>query len=167
MQSIDNLRNKNGEIEKENIKKIIPYEDPFLLIDKVTKLDKRIIIATKQVNSNEFWVKGHFVNFPIMPGALIIEGLGQAGTLLVRYNLPNHEEKEILAYKIKKAQFLYPVFPGNQIRFEVKLSKIKEKGALLKGKVFVDDRECSEAKMIVAILDKDRFRGKFTKNKGN
>ena len=163
MQSIDSLKNKDGEIKREDIKKIIPYEDPFLMIDKVTYLDKKNIIAVKDVKRDEFWVKGHFVGFPIMPGALIIEGLGQAATLLLRYNIQNHEEKEILAYKIKKAKFMYPVFPGDRIRFELKLSKMKEKGALVKGKVFVKDRECSEAKMILAIVNKERFRGKFSK----
>lgn len=163
MQSIDSLRNKNGEIEREDIKKIIPYEDPFLMIDKIIYLGKKNIIAIKDVKANEPWAKGHFVGFPIMPGALIIEGLGQAGTLLVRYNIPNHKEKDILAYKIKKAQFMYPVFPGNQVRFEIKISRMKEKGALLKGKIFVEDRLCSKAKMILAIVDKKRFREKFSK----
>ena len=163
MDTIDGFRNEKEEIEREDIKKIIPYEDPFLMIDKITHLDKKSLIAIKDVKSDEFWTKGHFVNLPIMPGALIIEGLCQAGTLLVRYNIPNHLEKDILVYKIKKAQFMYPVFPGNRIRFEIKLSKMKEKGALLKGKVFVKDRICSEAKMILAIVNKKRFREKFTK----
>ncbi|MEK6848503.1 MAG: hypothetical protein AABX65_02630, partial [Nanoarchaeota archaeon] len=64
---------------------------------------------------------------------------------------------------IKKAQFMYPVFPGNQARFEIKISKMREKGALLKGKVFVEDKLCSKAKMILAIVDKKRFREKFSK----
>lgn len=165
MNNIDSLKNEKGEIERENLKKIIPYEDPFLMIDKVTHLDKKNITALRDVKDNEFWVKGHFVDFPIMPGALIIEGLGQAATLLVRYNLENHLDKDILAYKIKKAQFMYPVLPGNQIRFEIKLSKLKTKGALLKGKVFLNDRVCSEAKLILAIVDKKKFRDKFSKKK--
>ncbi|MBS3103253.1 3-hydroxyacyl-ACP dehydratase FabZ [Candidatus Woesearchaeota archaeon] len=164
MDEIDKLKNKNGEIEKGNLKKIIPYDEPFLMIDKVTYLDKKNIVAIKDIKKNEFWVKGHFAGFPIMPGALIIEGLGQAATLLVRYNIPKHKEKDILAYKIRKVKFMYPVFPGNQVRFEVKLSKIREKGALIKGKAFVDEKLCSEAKMILAIVNKERFRGKFKKN---
>jgi 3-hydroxymyristoyl/3-hydroxydecanoyl-(acyl carrier protein) dehydratase len=163
MENIDSLKNNEGEIEREDIKKIIPYEDPFLMIDKVTKLDKKTIIATKQVNQDEFWVKGHFVDFPIMPGALIIEGFGQAATLLLRYNIPDHQEKEILAYKIKKVTFSYPTLPGDNLRFEIKMGRKNEKGAVFKGKVFVNEKQCSEVKLILAIVDRKRFRNKFTK----
>ena len=158
--SIDSFRNENGEIENEGIKKIIPYDGPFLMLDKVTYLDKKQITAVKNVKEDEFWVSGHFVDFPIMPAALIIEGMGQAATLLVRYNMPNHYEKDILAYKIKKSKFVHPVFPGDEARFEVKLSKILEKRALLAGKAFVKDALCSEAEMVLAIVDRKRFRNK-------
>ena len=121
MSSIDDLKNEKGEIETENIKKIIPYVEPFLFVDKVIKLEKKKIVAIRKVRKDEFYLKGHFANFPIMPGALIAEGIGQAGTLLIRYNLENHETKDVLAYNIKKAQFKYPTFPGQEMRYEVEL----------------------------------------------
>ncbi len=105
MVNIDECKNEAGEILRDDIKKIIPYQDPFLFIDKVTKLDKKSIIAEKTVREDEDYLKGHFVDFPIMPGALIFEGLGQAATLLIRYNIPDHEKKDVLAYKIRSAKF--------------------------------------------------------------
>ena len=161
--SIDSLKNEKGEIEKENIKKIIPYKEPFLFIEKVLHLDKKKIIAVRRIRKDEEFLRGHFVNFPIMPGALIIEGMGQAGTLLVRYNLEDHTKKDVLAYQIKNAKFKYPSFPGQELKYEIELKKIKEKGALLKGRVFLDNdpRFIAEAKLVLAIVDKDSFRNKF------
>ena len=163
MVSIDSLKNEKGEIEEENIKKIIPYKEPFLLVEKVLHLDKKSITAIRKIRKDEEYLKGHFVNFPIMPGALIMEGLGQAGTILIRYNLEEHEKKDVLAYKIKNTKFKYPSFPGQKLRYEVELSKIKEKGAMIKGRVFIDDypKPSAEAKLVLAIVDRESFREKF------
>ena len=72
MNSIDQFKESNGEIGRDNIKKIIPYEDPFLMIDRVLALDKKRIVAIKDVKADEAYFKGHFKDFPIMPGALIV-----------------------------------------------------------------------------------------------
>lgn len=163
MVSIDELKDSNGEIGTENIKKIIPYEKQFLFIDKVLSLDKKRIVAARLIRKDEEFLKGHFAGFPIMPGALIAEGVGQAGTLLVRYNIPEHENKDILAYNIKKALFKYPAFPGQQLRYDVELKRMNEKGAYVKAKVFVDNfpKPSAEVKFILAIVDRGVFRGKF------
>ncbi len=165
MQSIDTLKNENGEIERENIKKIIPYEDPFLYIDKVMKLDKKNIIAIKDVKEDEYWVKGHFASFPIMPGALIVEGLGQAATLLIRYNLEDHQNFDILAYKIRSAKFFRPTFPGQQLTFQAKLLFKTKKIAFVNGKAIRKEKEVAKVKMVLAIVDKKMFRERYTKPK--
>lgn len=165
MQSIDSLKNKNGEIEREDIKKIIPYEDPFLMIDKIIYLDKKKIIAIKDVKSNESWTKGHFVNFPIMPGALIIEALGQAATLLVRYNLENHENYDVLAYKIGSAKFFRPTFPGHRLRFEAKLLFRTKKISYIRGRVFRKEKLVSKSNIVLAVVDKRLFRERYQKPK--
>jgi 3-hydroxymyristoyl/3-hydroxydecanoyl-(acyl carrier protein) dehydratase len=127
MKSIDELKDKEGRLEETAIKQIIPYERPFLMIDTVEELTKKKVVATKKVTGDEDYLKGHFVGFPIMPGALIVEGLGQAGTLLVRYNLKDHEEKEILAYEFKKAKFQKPTLPGDTLRYELELKNTRKK----------------------------------------
>ena len=163
MDSIDKFKDAKGEISKENIKQIIPYDDDFLFIDRVLKLDKKNIVALKEVKANEDYFKGHFKNFPIMPGALIVEGLGQAATLLVRYNIPNHEEKDILAYKIRGAKFFRPTFPGQTLRFEAKLVFMFRKIAFVNGNVFRDDKLAAKVKMTLAIVDKKWFREKYAR----
>ncbi len=162
MKTIDELKNENGELDSNAIKQIIPYEYPFLMIDKVLKLEKDKIVAIKNVSVNEEFMKAHFSGFPIMPGALMVEGMGQAATLLVRYNIPNHYEKELLAYKIKDAKFSAPAFPGDQLRYEVALMGMDERGAMIASKAFVGDKLVAEAGMIVAVVDRKEFRAKHS-----
>lgn len=160
MKNIDDLKNEKGEIDSNCLKQIIPYDYPFLMIDKVLSLSKDKIVAIKNVSRNEEFFKGHFAGFPIMPGALIIEGMGQAGTLLMRYNLENHWEKEVLAYKIKEAKFSAPTFPGDQLKYEIALLGKDGRGGLLSAKAFVNDKVVAEAQMMLATVDRKEFRSK-------
>jgi len=150
----------NGEMGIEDIKKVIPYDAPFLFIDKVTSLTSNKIVATKYFSGEEGFFKGHFVGFPILPGALTVEGMGQAATLLVRSNIPNHQEKDVLAYKLKEVKFSAPIFPGSQVRFEVDLIAQDGRGAILQGKAFVKEDLAADALFMVAIVDKTEFRAK-------
>jgi 3-hydroxymyristoyl/3-hydroxydecanoyl-(acyl carrier protein) dehydratase len=165
MKSIDRFKNKNGQINTRDIKKIIPYDKPFLFIDRVLSLDKKHIVAVKNIRSDEDYFKGHFKDFPIMPGALIIEGLGQAATMLIRYNLRNHQQKDVLAYKIKCAKFFRPTFPGHILRFEAKLRFMFKNLAFVNGAAFRQDKLVSKVKMVLVVVDKKRFRGKYNRKK--
>ena len=162
MEQFNKLKNDEGEIDKEDIKKIIPYDDPFLFIDKVISLSSNRVIAIKNLTGKEDFFKGHFVGFPIMRGALTVEGLGQVSTLLARSNIPNHQEKDVLAYKLKEVKFMAPVLPGDQLRFEVDLIAQDDRGAILQGKAFVKDALVAEALLMLAIVDKTEFRAKYS-----
>ncbi len=160
MKKIDDLKNDKGEIDSNAIKQIIPYDQPFLMIDRVMSLDKNKIVAIKNTSANELFFRGHFAGFPIMPGALIIEGMGQAATLLLRYNLENHWEKEVLAYKIKEAKFSAPTFPGDQLKYEITMLGKDDRGALMSSKAIVDEKIVAEATMMLAVVDRREFRAK-------
>jgi 3-hydroxyacyl-[acyl-carrier-protein] dehydratase len=162
MKTIDELKNDKGELGLNEIKQIIPYEIPFVMIDKVISLEKNKIVAIKNVTANEEFFKGHFADFPIMPGALIVEGMGQAGTLLARYNIDNHIEKEILAYKIKEAKFSAPTFPGQQLKYEIAMMGMDERGAMLAAKAFADDTEVAQCTIILAVVDRKEFRSQHS-----
>lgn len=161
MNQINELKNEKGEIGTEEIKKIIPYDEPFLFIDRVLSLSSNMIVAVKKLTGKEDFFKGHFVGFPIMPGALTVEGLGQAATLLVRSNIPNHQEKDVLAYKLKEVKFMAPILPPAQVRFEINLIAQDEKGAILQGKAFVKENLVAEALLMLAIVNKSEFRAKY------
>ena len=163
MNQINELENNKGEIDTEGVKKIIPYDAPFLFIDSVISLSSNRIITIKQLSGEEDFFKGHFVDFPIMPGALTVEGLGQTATLLVRTGIPNHQEKDVLAYKLKEVKFMAPILPKDQIRFEVDLIAQDEKGAILQGKAFVKENLVAEAFLMLAIVNRAEFRAKYSK----
>src|SRR3989338_5242297 len=79
---VNEFKNEKGEIDREGIKKIIPYQEPFLFIDTVTSLNSNRIVAVKELKGSEDFFKGHFVGFPIMPGALTMEGIDRKSTRL-------------------------------------------------------------------------------------
>jgi 3-hydroxymyristoyl/3-hydroxydecanoyl-(acyl carrier protein) dehydratase len=163
MEPFKELRNAKGEIETENIKKIIPYNEHFLFVDRVIELTNNKIVALKELSGREDFFKGHFVNFPIMPGALTVEGMGQAATLLARANIRNHQEKLVLAYKLKDVKFMAPVFPPVHLRFVIDLIAQDERGAVAVGKSYVKDNLVAEAYFTIAIVDKAEFQSKFSK----
>lgn len=163
IEEINEFRNEKGEINADNIKKIIPYKEPFLFIDKVISLSSNKIVALKRIDGSEDFFKGHFVGFPIMPGALTVEGMGQSATLLVRSNISNHQEKDVLAYKLKEVRFMAPIVPPAELRFEIDLIVQDERGAILQGKAFLKDTVVADALLMLAIVNKTDFREKFAK----
>ena len=163
MTQINEFKNEKGEINAENIKKIIPYKEPFLFIDKVISLSNNKIVATKDISGDEDFFKGHFVGFPIMPGALTVESIGQTATLLVRSNIPNHQEKDILAYKLKEVKFMAPIIPPAQVMLEVELIAQDDRGAILKGKALVKDSVVAEALVMLVVVNKAEFRANFAR----
>lgn len=163
MNQINDFKNDKGKINAEGIKKIIPYDYPFLFIDKVLSLSDSRIVAVKELTGKEDFFKGHFVDFPIMPGALTVEGMGQAATLLARSNIPNHHEKDVLAYKLKEVKFMAPVLPPAQVRFEIDMIAQDERGAILQGKAFAKEGLVAEALIMLAIVNKAEFRAKYSK----
>ena len=162
MKKIDDYKNEKGEIDASSIKQIIPYDYPFLMIDRVLSIDEKKIVAIKNVSFNENYFRGHFVNFPIFPGALCVEGMGQAATLLLRYNTENHHEKDCLAYKIKDAKFSEPIFPGSVVRYEAVLIGKDDRGGLFQTKAFGNDSIVAEATLTIALVDKKTWRGKYS-----
>lgn len=142
------------------IQKILPHRYPFLLVDRVTKLNKgESVIAYKNVSISEPVFEGHFPGHPIYPGVMILEGMAQAGGILSFMSMEDLSEEELankVVYfmSIDKAKFRTPVRPGD--RLEYRISVIKQKGSiwLLKGEAYVDDKLASEAELKAMIVDK-------------
>jgi len=142
------------------IQKILPHRYPFLLVDRVTKLEKgKSVIAYKNVSISEPVFEGHFPGHPIYPGVMILEGMAQAGGILSFMSMDDLSEEELankVVYfmSIDKAKFRTPVKPGD--RLEYRLSVIKQKGSIwmLKGEAYVDDKLASEAELKAMIVDK-------------
>jgi len=142
------------------IQKILPHRYPFLLLDRVNKLEKGVSIeGYKNVSISEPVFQGHFPDHPIYPGVMIIEGMAQAGGVLA-FESSTEEEKEdakdkvVYFMSIDKAKFRSPVTPGDQLVY--KLSVIKQRGAIwqLDAKAYVDEKLVAQAELKAMIVDK-------------
>ena len=152
---------------KEQIKKIIPYDDPFLWVDEVESIKGDTIIGYKNTTGQESYFKGHFVDFPIMPGVLVVEGVAQTGTILLREKMgKGHEDKHLLAYQVRSANFVKPIFPGDRIEYKVELLGFYAfKIANFKGEVFVDGEKKCEVRFVVAVVGKNELKQKKSPDK--
>lgn len=128
------------------IMEIIPHRYPFLLIDKVESFEDDKIVAIKNVTMNEYFFQGHFPVEPVMPGVLIIEALAQAGAVAL---LSKEEFKGKIAYfgGINNAKFRRKVVPGDTLRLEVELTKIRAMAGVGKGIAYVDGKKVAEAEL--------------------
>lgn len=112
-------------MDKEQIKEIIPHRDPFLLIDSIIELEPGVkCVAEKYMSPDEFWFKGHFPDYPVVPGVLMIEMLAQAGCVAM-LSLPENKGKTGFFGGIKEAKFRRQVVPGDTLRLETEIIKVK------------------------------------------
>ena len=112
----------------EKILKILPHRYPFLLVDRVLNLEKgKSIVAIKNVSCNEPFFQGHFPQFKVMPGVLVCEALAQAGAILLYYSIPKPENTLVFLSKLDNTKFRKPVVPGDQLRLEVEISRLKNR----------------------------------------
>ena len=137
------------------IKKIIPHRYPFLLVDKIIECDFEYrIVGIKNVTADEPFFQGHFPEFPVMPGVLIIEALAQTACILGLKILKLEGQGSVFFTGIDAAKFRKPVVPGDQLRME--LTKIKQRKSLFRfeGKAFVENVLATEC-TIQAMMGKD------------
>lgn len=141
-------------LDIDQIKKILPHRYPLLLVDRITECDEESkIVGIKCVTMNEPFFQGHFPEYPVMPGVLIIEAMAQVACILGLRILKKEGNASVLFTGIDKVRFRKPVRPGDCLRLELK--KIKQRGELFRfqGHAYVDDTLVAEGQ-IQAILGK-------------
>ena len=136
------------------IKKIIPHRYPFLLVDKIIECDDDSqIVGIKSVTMNEPFFQGHFPDFPVMPGVLIVEAMAQVACILALRVLKKEGHSSVLFTGIDSVKFRKPVVPGDVLRLE--LTKTKQRGPLFRfdGKALVEGQVVTQGS-IQAVLGK-------------
>ncbi|MCR5349900.1 MAG: 3-hydroxyacyl-ACP dehydratase FabZ [Acholeplasmatales bacterium] len=132
----------------EQIKELLPHRYPFLLIDKVIEIKEidgiKTIIAQKCVSGNEPFFEGHFPNYAVMPGVLVLEAMAQAGACYV-LSQDEYKGKLVLFTGADKVKWRYQVVPGDVITFEVSLDNIRHNIGTGHGKALVDGKVACEA----------------------
>ena len=145
-------------VEAADIAKVmamLPHRYPFLMVDRVIDMrGDEHGIGIKNVTINEPHFQGHFPEFAVMPGVLIVEALAQTAGALVVYSLGHDSpSRKVYFMTIDKARFRRPVRPGDMLRFPVKA--IRHRGPVWRfsGEAFVGDELCAEAEFSAMIFD--------------
>lgn len=139
-------------LNQEQIKKIIPQREPFLMIDEVENyVPGESCTAYKKVRKKEYYFKGHFPGNPIMPGVLIVESLAQTGAVAI-LSMEENKGKNALFGGIDKLRFKKQVVPGDTLKLQVKI--IKRKGPIGIGEAIatVDGKVAAKGELTFAII---------------
>src|ERR1700686_1495368 len=115
------------------IRDILPHRYPMLMVDRIEELEEDRIVGIKNVTVNEPFFAGHFPDFPVMPGVLILEAMAQVAGVLVLNSIPDRHSKLVLLASVEQAKFRRPVRPGDQLRIEMKVTKRKSTVAKMYG----------------------------------
>jgi 3-hydroxyacyl-[acyl-carrier-protein] dehydratase len=136
------------------IRRILPHRYPMLLVDRIVELEAERIVGIKNVTANEPFFSGHFPDFPVMPGVLIVEAMAQTAGVLVLKSIEDRASKLVLLVSIEYAKFRKPVVPGDQLRMELIMLKRKASVAKMSGKATVDGALVAEAEVMCKLADK-------------
>ena len=136
----------------EEIKKILPHRYPFLMVDRVTEIKENKAVGIKNLSGNEPFFQGHFPERPVMPGVLMIEALAQLGGVLI---LSKGENRGKIAYlvSVNNARFRKTVVPGDQLRLEVEVTKMKSRIGMVHAVASVGGDEVCDADIMFALAD--------------
>ncbi|MCD7813424.1 MAG: 3-hydroxyacyl-ACP dehydratase FabZ [Lachnospiraceae bacterium] len=138
-------------LDSRQIMEILPHRSPFLLVDRIDELEPGVrAVGRKCVSYNEPFFAGHFPQEPVMPGVLILEALAQVGAVAI-LSLDEYKGRLVLFGGINKARFRQKVVPGDVLRLELEVIKVKGPVGIGKATAYVDDKVCTEAELTFVI----------------
>jgi len=138
-----------AELGIEEIMKILPHRYPFLMVDRIVECDDRQrIVGIKNVSANEGFFQGHFPGMPVMPGVLQLEAMAQTGGILLVRAAGLDNAGIPFFMSIDKVKFRKVVKPGDRMRIEVEIVKMRSRSAKFQGKIYVEDTVVSEAELM-------------------
>jgi beta-hydroxyacyl-ACP dehydratase FabZ len=140
-------------MDVEQISEILPHRYPMLMVDRIIEITDDGVVGIKNVTANEPHFTGHFPGYPVMPGVMIIEAMAQVAGILVAKLAPHTRGRIMFLASIEDAKFRRPVVPGDQLRLEMKLIRLKTTIAKMQGVATVDGQIAAEATLMCKLTD--------------
>ncbi|MGB9859914.1 MAG: 3-hydroxyacyl-ACP dehydratase FabZ [Moorellaceae bacterium] len=135
------------------VQEILPHRYPFLLVDRIIELEPgRRAVGLKNVSANEWYFSGHFPGYPIMPGVLIVEALAQVGAVAL-LSQPEWGGRIPFFGGLDKVRFRRQVVPGDVLRLEVEVIRVKGRVGKALGRAWVGQELACEGELMFAISD--------------
>jgi beta-hydroxyacyl-ACP dehydratase FabZ len=141
-------------LDVQDISQLLPHRYPMLMVDRIVEISADSIVGLKNVTVNEPHFTGHFPGFPVMPGVLIIEAMAQVAGILVGTLAPHTRGKIMFLASVDEAKFRKPVVPGDQLRIEMKMLRLKHTVAKMQGLATVDGQVVAEATLMCKLADR-------------
>lgn len=140
-------------LDAKQIMEIIPHRYPILMVDRIIEMEvgKRAV-GIKNVSANEPFFQGHYPGHPIMPGVLILEALAQTGAIALM-SLDSFKDKMPIFAGLGETRFRKPVMPGDQLRLEVEITKMRGPLGMGTGRAYVGDQLAAETELKFAFVD--------------
>ncbi len=124
----------------DDIERVLPHRFPFLFVDRIVEMGERRVVGLKNFSMNEWFFAGHFPGHPIVPGVILLEAMAQVGGFLLLSKIKDSDREKTLAYftAIENARFRRPVVPGDTVRFEMELLRLRRGICKMQGRALVD-----------------------------
>jgi len=141
------------------IQQSLPHRYPFLLVDRIIEFEPRKrIVGIKNVTLNDPFFQGHFPGAPVMPGVLVVEAMAQTAGVLMYHEVADRSSKLVFFTGIDRAKFRRPVLPGDTLRMELTVLKLKSRYVRMWGEAFVDGQLVAEAEITSSLVDVSAVR---------
>ena len=143
-------------LNREEIMQIIPHRDPMLLIDEIREMvPGESAVAVKHVTGEEDFFRGHFPQYKVMPGVLIVEAMAQAGAVAI-LSLPEYRGKLGLFGGIDECRFRGQVVPGDELELRVTIVRRRGPIGIGDGAAYVNGKRVARAKLTFAVVDSEK-----------
>ncbi len=141
-------------VDIRRIMEILPHRYPFLLVDRIEEMEPRQrIVGIKNVTINEPFFQGHFPGNPVMPGVLILEAMGQVAAVLFLADEEMVAGQFVYFAGADKVRFRRPVVPGDQLRCEVEVLRVRRKSCKVQARATVDGELAAEATLFSVLVE--------------